>query len=361
MAETALSQLPVYSARPTLRLDGQDDERVSLLLSSMVMDESEGGLGSLTLQFDNWVATGDGGAELAFGAASRLRLGCQLAVYAGDANAPVEIFQGRLSALEIVCQDGQPPQLLALAEDALGAALRSRRSAVYTDMSPADVVQRIAAGLGLAADVSGLASPVATWAQLNETDLGFLRRLLGRFDADLQTVGQRLQVAPRSEVQRGSLELTLYSQLSRVRITADLAHQATAVSVAGWNAVDGQPVAATASAISHAGPGAGRSGLAWAADTLGERPEHLGQPAVATDDEARAVAEAALDQRARRFVQADGVAEGNARLRVGCQVRLRGIGSAFDNTYYVHRACHRFDLRHGYRVEFGAECAYLGT
>ena len=55
------------------------------------------------------------------------------------------------------------------------------------------------------------------------------------------------------------------------------------------------------------------------------------------------------------------MAEGNARLRVGCQVRLRGIGSAFDNTYYVHRACHRFDLRHGYRVEFGAECAYLGT
>lgn len=361
MPETALSQLPVYSARPTLRLDGRDDERASRLLSTLVMDESEGGLSTLTLEFDNWVATGDGHAELAFGPGARLRLGTQLSAYAGDAGAPVEIFQGRVSALEIVCQDGQPPQLVALAEDALGAALRSRRSAVYADMSPADLVRRIAGELGLAADVSGLAAPVATWAQVNETDLGFLRRLLGRFDADLQVVGQRLQVAPRSEVQRGSLELVLYSQLSRVRITADLAHQATAVSVAGWNAADGAAVAATASALTHAGPGVGRSGLAWLADTLGDRPDHLGRPAVASDDEARAVAEAALDQRARRFVRADGVAEGNARLRVGCHVRLSGIAAAFDNTYYVHRACHRFDLRHGYRVEFGAECAYLAS
>jgi uncharacterized protein len=360
MSETALSQLPVYSARPTLRLDGQEDERASLLLSSMVMDESEGGLSTLTLQFDNWVATGDGAAELAFGSGSRLRLGCQLSLYAGDAAAPAEIFQGRISALEASFDDGRPPQLVALAEDALGAARRHRHSAVYTDMSPADVVRRIAGDLGLAADVSGLDAPVCTWAQVNETDLGFLRRLLGRFDADLQVVGQNLQVAPRSEVQRGSLELTLYSQLSRVRISADLAHQATAVSVAGWNAVDGRAVSATASAITHAGPGEGRSGLAWAADTLGDRSDHLGQPAVCSDDEARAVAEAALDQRARRFVCAEGVAEGNARLRVGCHVRLRGLGTAFDNTYYVHRACHRFDLRHGYRVEFGAECAYLG-
>lgn len=361
MSEAALSQLPIFSARPTLRLDGQEDERLSLLIGAMAMDEREGGLSTLMLQLDNWVATGDGGAELAFGSGSRLRLGARLAVYAGDTAAPVEIFQGPVSALEMVCDHGRPPQLIALAEDALGAARQTRRSAVYTDMSPAGVVQEIAGNLDLTANVSGLESPVATWAQVNETDLGFLRRLLGRFDADLQVVGDRLQVAPRSEVQRGSLELALYSQLSRVRVTADLAHQATSVSVAGWNAVDGQAVSADATAIGHAGPGSGRSGLDWLSQAMGQRPDHLGQPAVATDDEARAVAEAALDQRARRFVRAEGVAEGNPRLRVGSHVRLTGVGAGFDNTYYVHRACHRFDLRHGYRVEFGAECAYLGS
>jgi phage protein D len=72
------------------------------------------------------------------------------------------------------------------------------------------------------------------------------------------------------------------------------------------------------------------------------------------------VAEAALDQRARRFVRAEGTAEGNARLRVGASVTLGGISPQFDNTYYVVRACHLFDMKQGYRTEFNAECAYLG-
>ncbi len=360
MTEAVLSRSPIFSARPTLRLDGVEDERLSALPMSLAMEESEGGMSTLTLNLSNLAPT-DGSPEPAFDAGSRLKLGAGIEVYSGDAQAPTAIFSGRISALELLCEHGQAPTLVVLAEDALGAARRRRRSAVYTDKTPADLVRQIAGELGLTPSVTGLSAPQRSWAQLNETDLGFLRRLLARFDADLQVVDRRLQVAPRNEVQRGSLELVLDRQLTRVRVTADLAHQATAVTVSGWNARDGAPVTARSAALAHAGPGSGRSGLDWAHEAFGERSEHLGQPAVASDDEARAVAEAALDQRARRFVRADGVAEGNAALRVGCHLRLSGISPQFDNTYYVHRTCHRFDLVQGYRVEFGAECAYLGS
>ncbi len=36
------------------------------------------------------------------------------------------------------------------------------------------------------------------------------------------------------------------------------------------------------------------------------------------------------------------------------------MSDRFDNTYYVTRACHRFDLDLGYETDFEAECAYLG-
>jgi phage protein D len=361
MPETSVSRSAIFSARPTLRIAGQADARLSALLTSMKLDESEGGMSRLELKVTNWVATGGGRAELAFDASSTLRLGAELAVYAGDEASPREIFKGRVSALEMVCNYGTPPELVVLAEDALGAARRARRSKVYTQMSPADVVNAIAGELSLTPSVSGLTSPQGTWAQLDETDLAFLRRLLARFDADLQVVGNRLQVSPRKDVQRGTIELTLYSQLARVRITADLADQATAATVSGWNAKDGTPVKGEASALANAGPGRGKSGLAWAQEVFGTRSEHLAAPAVFASDEARAVAEAALDQRARRFVRAEGVAEGNAQLRVGCSVRLAGISPQFDNTYYVVHACHLFDMTQGYRTEFSAECAYLGS
>src|SRR5262249_50379556 len=102
------------------------------------------------------------------------------------------------------------------------------------------------------------------------------------------------------------------------------------------------------------------TGPDWAQDVFGTRSEHVGGSyGVSTDEEAQALAEAAMDQRARRFLRAEGTAEGNARMRVGSQVRLTGISPQFDNSYYVVEVCHLFDLQKGYRVEFRAECAYL--
>jgi phage protein D len=119
-------------------------------------------------------------------------------------------------------------------------------------------------------------------------------------------------------------------------------------------------VQSQASSLDQPGPGQGRSGPDWAREAFGERRTHLATPAVCSGAEARAVATAAFDQRARRFVRAEGQAQGNPALRVGCQLRLSGLSPQFDNTYRVLRTCHRYDLQQGYRTEFSAECAFLG-
>jgi len=360
MAETSVSQAAIYRARPTIRLAGQEDARVAELLIAMKMEESEGGMSALELRFSNWASTSDGSAEIAFGPDSRLRLGASIEVYGGDETQPRELFRGKITALEAEYKTGAPPELSVLAEDALMQARLSRRSKTYTDMSPADVAREVASAVGLQPVIRGFDSPTATWAQLNESDLSFLRRLLGRFDGDVQVVGEELHLSPRGDVRRGALELALHGQLARARVSADLAHQITGMSARGWDAANGNAVEAEASSGSHLGPGSGRQGADLLRDAFGERKEHVGHLAVASDDEARAVAQAAYDLRARRFVRVDGVAEGNAQLRVGTHVALTGLGVQFDNTYYVVEARHLYDQRQGYRTEFCAECAYLG-
>ena len=276
MTETALSRQALYSARPTLRLAGQADVRLSNLLVAMRMDESEGGMSRLELRLSNLVGTTAGGTEAAFGAGSDLKLGAELAVYTGDVQAPVEVFRGKVSAIELLFSMGGAPEITVLAEDALQAARLARRSKVYTDMSPADVVREVAGALNLSPTVTGLTSPVDTWAQINESDLSFLRRLLARFDADLQIVGDALQVAPRGDVARGEVELALFGQLVRARVIADLSQQVTATSAAGWNPVDGSAVNHEATQITQSGPGSGRSGLSWLDEAFGSRQEHIG-------------------------------------------------------------------------------------
>lgn len=360
MAETSISQEVIYRARPTLRFSGAEDIRASELVLSMRMEENEGGMSTLELRLSNVASTTDGGAELAFGADSSVKLGAPIEVYAGDEAQPREIFRGHITAVEADFRMGSPPELTVLAEDALARARMARRSKTYQNMAPADVARTIAGDLGLRPVIAGLDSPTGTWAQINESDLSFLRRLLARFDADVQVVGDELHISPRGDVRRGGIELALYSQLARARVIADLADQVTSSTARGWNAGDGAAVDGTATSGTHLGPGRGREGAAVLRETLDERAEHVGHLAIATRDEAQAVAEAAYDLRARRFVTVEGTSEGNAQLRVGAHVTLTDLTPQFDNTYYVVRACHLFDLNQGYRTDFRAECAFLG-
>ena len=80
MPETALSQAAVYSARPTVRIGGQADARITELVMAMRVEEHEGGMSSLELRFSNLAPTSDGGAELAFDADSKLKLGAEIAI-----------------------------------------------------------------------------------------------------------------------------------------------------------------------------------------------------------------------------------------------------------------------------------------
>jgi phage protein D len=359
MAEKPLSELSAYSAKPTIRVDGEDLAKVTELAIAMELTEAEGGLAALELRFSNVASDPQGGSDFAFEDDQILHFGAAVAIYSGDETAPREIFQGTITGLEATYPEKAPAELLVFAEDALQRARMKRRTVIHKDVSIGDIASDLASRLGLTPVVTGFSDTIGTWLQLNESDLAFVRRLLQRYDGDLQVVGKELHVSPRGDVQRGTVELQLYGQLRRVRVIADLAHQVSEVTVAGWDPVQGKRVSRT-SAGAHAGPGSGRRGADRLRDALSERSEHLGALPVAVDAEAQALADAAFDRRARRFVRVEGTAEGNAALRVGTHLTLRGLGPRFDNVYYVTRACHRWDVTTGYETDFEAESAFLG-
>ena len=72
------------------------------------------------------------------------------------------------------------------------------------------------------------------------------------------------------------------------------------------------------------------------------------------------MADAIFAGQARRFLCIEATAEGNPALRIGANVTLVGLGSRFDNIYYVTRATHRWDVTRGYETDFEAECAFWG-
>lgn len=359
MPEVATTATAVYTVTPTVKIDQQSFAKVNELLLAMEMTEQVGGLSALELRFSNVASEPDGMADFAFEDNQILKLGTAITVYSGDETGPQEIFRGHITGLEADFGEISPPELVVLAEDTAQRARMERRSQVYPDTSIADITTTIAERLSLTPVIAGLTNTVNTWVQMNESDLAFLRRLLARYDADMQVVGTELHVSPRGDVRRGEVELALHSQLRKATVLADLAHQVSEVTITGWNALQGQRTNGS-SRGDALGPGRGQTGATILRQTLGDRAHHISHLAAPTEAEATALAAAAFDDRARRFVTVQGTAEGNPNLRIGTYTKLSGLGDRFSNTYYIVRTCHRFDVQRGYETDFEAECAYLG-
>jgi hypothetical protein len=354
ISETAVSPFPAYTARPTIRVDGQEHDAVNEQINGMEVREAEGGMTSLELRLKNTTGVPDSD-DLVFEDNRVIKLGAAITVYAGEELGPTEIFRGTISGLEARFVGGTA-ELVVLAEDRLQLARMARRTKIHDNVTIAALVTEIADRLGLTPVVTGLTDNIGTQAQLDESDLAFLRRIVARYDADIQVVGGELHASPRVDVDRGTLRLALGGQLREARALADLAHQVTAVTVGGWDHVQGQSVSGRGVGA-HLGVDRGLSGKDILTQAGGTRDEHVAHLAVSTAAEAQALADAAFDQRARRFVCVEGKAEGNPALRVGAQLELCGMGPRFDNTYYVTAATHVFDER-GYATHFEAESAY---
>lgn len=351
----------IFSAAPTVRVAEQSLPLLSNAIQSLRVTERLGGLTSLELNIFDSLSYADGSAGWGATANSPLQLGAAINIYTGDTSSPREIFDGTVTGIEGDYRLDQPPVFTVLAEDRLWKARRKRRSRIFENASPADIVRRIAGDHGLTPEIrDGLDSPTGTWAQMNESDLGFLRRILARFDGDIQCVDNKLQAGARAKDARAMVSLQLGATLIRARITADLADQATCVSVGGWDTAAGEAVSAIATS-GELGPGSGKVGASMLRETFDSIVEHVGENDAITAGEANIVARALYGQRARRFVRVDAAAQGDPELRVGTKVTIAGVNPFFANDYSIIEAVHRFDLAAGYITEFLAEGAYLGA
>jgi phage protein D len=274
----------------------------------------------------------------------------------------VTIFDGRILALGADFPAGSPSVVVLRAEDRFAGLRLTRRTRTFADVSDRDVMQQIAAEHGLSPQIEVDGPVHAVLAQLNRTDLEFLRDRARLMGAELWIEGSTLQARPRERRGSGARPLTLGRNLRSFSVLADLGGQRTSVVVSGWDSRAGAPlrqeagVAALGSELRD-----GASGASILEAGFGRRAESVVHLSPRTMEEARAYAEAQYRAGARRFVVGHGVADPSGDLRVGAAVDLAGLGPLFSIRYGLTEVRHRFDAAGGLRTEFVAESAALGN
>lgn len=343
-------------SRPTIVVDNELNGPLGGGLLTLMIVENTNGLYRCEAKFGNW-GEKNSTTDFLYFDRSVLDFGKDFEIKLGNDS----IFKGKIMGLEGNFPEGQSPEISVLAEDRFQDLRMTRRTRTFTDVSDADVIKQIATDHGLTPEVDVPGPTYKVLAQVNQSDLAFIRDRARSVDAEVWMSDKTLHAKSHTGRNGDKLQMTYGNQLREFNVLADLAMQRTSVAVNGWNISNkaAMQFEATDSAISSELNG-DTSGVSILQSALGERKEALAHTVPLNDQEAQHEAEAFFRMSARRFVVGHGIAETNKSLRAGSQLDLQGLGPLFNGKYYVAEVKHIFDSTKGLRSEFRSERVGIG-
>jgi hypothetical protein len=356
MAAASSTTLGIRSSRPSILIGGTEEATLSQGLLQLSIHESVQGLYRCEATFGNW---GPKNNRIDF-----LYFDRQKVEFGKSFQVKLEqdkLVDGRISAIEGRFPEGAAPEIAVLVEDRLEDLRMTRRTRTFTDVTDADVINKIANDYSLQPSIDVSGPQYRVLAQVNQSDLAFLRERARAIDADLWMDDKKLNAKSRSKRNDGKVQLTLGGELLSITTLADLAGQRSSVSVNGWDIAGKSALHYEASeSVIQSELNGDTSGVSILKSAFGARKEALAHTVPLSRNEAQTEAEAFFRMSARRFVVAYGVAQGNAKLRVGTYVDLKGLGTLFEGKYYLTEVKHTFDQASGFRTEFTGERPGIG-
>lgn len=348
----------ILDAHPKINIDNSDNAALTQGLVEMLVVEDASGLYRCEAVFGN---LGEVNGGIAYPLLDRqvLDFGKSLKVKFGANDV---VFDGRIMGLEASFPLAPAlPTLTVLAEDRFQDLRMTRRTRTFSDITDRDVIEQIAGDHSLQTNLRISSQSHIVLAQVNQSDLAFLREIGRAIDAEVWVEGNTLFAQSRRE-RNGSriVSLRYEATLHEFTVTADLAQQRTSVTVSGWDT-------SAKSSIKHEATGqilqnelnGDESGVSILEAKIGARKEALAHTVPLSSQEAQSEAEAYLKMNARRFLVATGSTDGDARLHVGTVIDVSNVGSLFNGKYTLTEVRHTFDGS-GLRTEFTAERPGLG-
>ena len=290
--------------------------------------------------------------------------GKQLKVAIGPDSGQRTVFDGTISAIEAVFDDGEPPLVVLFAEDALMKLRMTRRLRTYTDVTDADIAaRRWPPSTACSARRRRRRAALRRRPAVQPERPGVPARA-GPAGAG-RAVVRRPHPAPESRAHAGPgtrLTLVQGNHLLSVRLCADLAHQRSEVAVTGYDASAKDVIdeRAGADAIdAEISSAAGPARRWWrrrsaASTTLRVREAPL------TTARGQRVGEGAEMLRRGRGGSSRWSGRPAARRTWwwAAGSPCSGVGAPFEGDgYYVTRVRHTVDLVRGLRTRFEAERA----
>jgi len=262
------------------------------------------------------------------------------------------IFDGEIIELE---PDFHPTtQILTVrAFDRLHRLSRGQHLRSFQNVTDGDLVAKLAQEVGLKAKSAATSQVHHYVFQNNQTNLAFLHGRATALGYLLFVEGDTLHFEPPSPAGQ-PIPLEWGVNLSEFRPRLTTIGQSSEVTVRGWDPTTRQEI------VGHAkkGQGAPQVGEKQSGGDLAQGAFHMDAQSqgvirpVRSQADADALAQALADQRASRFIEAEGTCGGNPAVVAGSSVQVSAVGNRFGGTYFITSTTHVYSAQSGYVTHF---------
>jgi Bacteriophage probable baseplate hub protein len=357
VASARLAGLPptsYYAPDYRIEVEGREldpESKGDVLEVKVVMDMVN--MSSFDLTINNW---DDKRLRFKYSDTATFDVGNRVHVQMGYADRLRSMVRGQVSSLAPKFPESGSPTIAVSGLDGM-LRLRDRKPAAgettkYVKMADWEIAQAVAARNQLKVRVTQEGPQHALVVQKNQADAQFLMERAKRIDFDcyVQTdaaTGEDTLVFMKPTDARDSRGAKVYvfewgKTLASFNPQLNLSRQVSKVTVRGWDSRAKAAIVYTTTPadLPGGGSGGGTSGPDAARTTLGDKQDVVVDAPVASEEEARRLAQSLLRERAYEFITGSGRVIGLPDLRPGDNVELQNVGKRFSGTYYVTKVEH---------------------
>jgi phage protein D/phage baseplate assembly protein gpV len=262
------------------------------------------------------------------------------------------LIQGEITALEPNFSSQGRTTLLVRGYDKSHRLHRGKKTRTFLRQKDSDIVHKIAQEADLRVSADNTTVTYDYVLQNNQTNMEFL---LGR----AERIGYQVYVSDgklcfkKGEASRGAgPQLVFGENLRQFRPCWTATHQADRMTVKGWDPKGKKAITSQAAPSSRLNQGGmKKTGGATARAAFGGAEAVVVDQPIFTVDEAKALVAGLSNDMSREFVEAEGLCEGDPRVKAGWTIAIKGVGTRFSGKYFVTSATHVYN-QSGYETTF---------
>ncbi|MEH2064489.1 MAG: VgrG-related protein [Nostoc sp.] len=256
------------------------------------------------------------------------------------------LIEGEITAMEVHFNEKSEADIIVRGYDISHRLHRGRYNRSFLNETDSDIVKKIVQEVGIrTGDIDSTGEVNKYVFQENQTNMEFLRERAARNGFELFVTEEKINFC-KPKIEK-SLALEWLDDISKFSSRVTSAEQVSSVEVRAWDYTNKKLISQTANKekqVTETGNQLGSSTSTAFSNLKSPKMIVVDKP-VASENQAKAMAQALCDELGGEFVYADAKAVGNPEIRPGRVVTLKGMGDRYNGKYYVTETRHFFSGR----------------